>query len=56
MNQAIRAALRTPRIVERIVHAGGEVPDLTPAQFSEFLERDLALWVETARTGKMEVQ
>ena len=56
LNQAIRLALRTPRIVERIVHAGGEVPDLTPAQFREFLERDLALWVETARTGKVEVQ
>ena len=56
LNQAIRAALRTPRIVERILHAGGEVPDLTPAQFGEFLERDLALWVETARTGKVEVQ
>jgi len=56
LNQAIRAALRTPRIVERILHAGGEVPDLTPAQFGEFLERDLALWVETARAGKVEVQ
>lgn len=56
LNQAIRAALRTPRIIERIVHAGGEIPDLTPAQFSMFLARDLALWIETARIGKVEVQ
>jgi tripartite-type tricarboxylate transporter receptor subunit TctC len=56
LNEAIRAALRTPRILERVVHAGGEIPDLTPAQFREFLARDLALWVETARIGKVEIQ
>jgi len=56
LNEAIRAALRTPRILERVVHAGGEIPDLTPAQFGEFLARDLALWVETARIGKVEIQ
>ena len=56
LNQAIRAALHTPRIAERIVNAGGEVPDLTPAQFRDFLARDLALWAETARIGKVEIQ
>ncbi|HEY8611166.1 MAG TPA: tripartite tricarboxylate transporter substrate-binding protein [Roseomonas sp.] len=56
LNQAVRDALRTPRIFERVVHAGGEISDLTPAQFGEFLARDLALWVETARIGKVELQ
>ena len=56
LNEAIRAALRTPRILERVVHSGGEIPDLTPSQFREFLARDLALWVETARIGKVEIQ
>ena len=56
LNQAIRAALRTPRIVDRVMQAGGEIPDLSSAQFGEFLARDLALWAETARVGKVEIQ
>ncbi len=56
LNAAIREALRSRRVVERIEQGGGEIPDLTPAQFREFLQRDLALWTETARIGRVEIQ
>ncbi|WP_376088914.1 Bug family tripartite tricarboxylate transporter substrate binding protein [Roseomonas sp. CCTCC AB2023176] len=53
LNEAIVAAIRGPRIVERIENAGGEVQALSPAAFGTFLGGDLALWQETARIGNI---
>ncbi len=56
LNEAIGAAVRGPRIAERLASGGGEAEALSPAEFRDFLARDLALWVEVARLGNVEVQ
>ncbi|WP_426958435.1 Bug family tripartite tricarboxylate transporter substrate binding protein [Muricoccus radiodurans] len=53
LNAAIIEAMRLPRIAERVALGGGESPPLSPEAFREFLVRDLALWRDTARIGRI---
>ncbi|WP_270935774.1 Bug family tripartite tricarboxylate transporter substrate binding protein [Falsiroseomonas oryzae] len=51
LHEAIAAGTRTPRFAERVALGGGETPALTPEGFRDFLVRDTAQWIETARLG-----
>ncbi|MGG5811979.1 Bug family tripartite tricarboxylate transporter substrate binding protein [Falsiroseomonas sp. CW058] len=53
LHEAITAATRTPRFAERVASGGGEIPALSPAAFRDFLARDAAMWIETARLGNI---
>ncbi len=53
LHTAVVAALDNPRLRERMAAAGGEVGGLSPADFLDFLRRDLALWQEIARLGNI---
>jgi tripartite-type tricarboxylate transporter receptor subunit TctC len=56
LSQALLAAIATPRFQDRVALGGGETQALSPAEFRDFLARDMALWQETARIGRIEAQ
>ncbi len=51
LHEALTAATAAPRFRERVATGGGESPALTPSGFRDFLLRDTAMWIETARLG-----
>ncbi len=53
LHEAIMAGMRQPRLEDRITQSGGEVPNLSPDGFRDFLVRDQAMWIETARLGNI---
>ncbi|WP_431282194.1 Bug family tripartite tricarboxylate transporter substrate binding protein [Humitalea sp. 24SJ18S-53] len=56
LHDAIAPALASPRTIQRVADAGGDVPAMSPAGFGEFLARDMAQWIEIARLGNIQPQ
>jgi tripartite-type tricarboxylate transporter receptor subunit TctC len=53
LNREIRVLMTTPVQQERLAAAGSLALDLSPAQFTEFLERESAAWGELIRVAKI---
>jgi tripartite-type tricarboxylate transporter receptor subunit TctC len=55
LNGEIRRFMATPAEQERIAAQGGLPLDLTPAQFTAFLEREIQAWGQVIRAGNIRI-
>ncbi|MCW8085569.1 Bug family tripartite tricarboxylate transporter substrate binding protein [Sabulicella glaciei] len=55
LNTEIRRLIATPAEQERIAAQGGLPLDLTPAQFTAFLEREIRAWGQVIRAGNIRI-
>src|SRR5690606_32220139 len=55
LNRAVRQALRDPRIEEQFKRLGAAPAAGSPADFKAHIKRELARWVNLAKTVKFEV-
>lgn len=51
----IATALAASEVVERYRALGFEAPDLTPAAFSELIQRETTAWREIIRTADLKL-
>lgn len=56
LHGAIATALASPRAIARVTEAGGDIPAMSSTEFGAFLVRDMALWLEVARSGNIQPQ
>ena len=52
LNAAVRAALHTPELRERLAAEGIEPNDLDPAAFTQFVRAEVARWAPIAKAAR----
>ena len=56
LNKEIAAAMQSPEVQKQLVNEGAETTYMTPAQFGEFMEKELAKWGRVVKEGGIKAQ
>jgi tripartite-type tricarboxylate transporter receptor subunit TctC len=54
--QAVSASVKSPEVRDRLIAAGLEVIDATPAQYATFRKRDLAIWARMIKEANIRME
>jgi tripartite-type tricarboxylate transporter receptor subunit TctC len=56
LNKEIAAAMQSPEVQKQLVNEGAETTYMTPAQFGDFMEKELAKWGRVVKEGGIKAQ
>ena len=56
LNKEIAAAMQSPEVQKQLANEGAETTYMTPAQFSDFMEKELAKWGRVVKEGSITAQ
>jgi tripartite-type tricarboxylate transporter receptor subunit TctC len=56
LNKEIAAAMQSPGVQKQLVNEGAETTYMTPAQFGDFMEKELAKWGRVVKEGGIKAQ
>jgi tripartite-type tricarboxylate transporter receptor subunit TctC len=56
LNKEITAAMQSPEVQQQLANQGAETTTMTPAQFGDFMEKELAKWGRVVKEGGIKAQ
>ena len=56
LNKEIAAAMQSPEVQKQLANEGAETTYMTPAQFGDFMEKELAKWGRVVKEGSITAQ